>query len=380
MILNPAQYGGQTTVPARCAAVLSATGTSATVGNPNHSTSSPADVANETFSNFLGQDMRQNQFEVLYDFHRRFQGRLGYRYTKRLIRESHLDAQDLLFFPNTPNRGACSGGTAGCTLEPDGVSLRFVSPFTGDEEETEINEHVGLLGLTARPINELRIIFDMELASADHSFTRISPRQFQIYRVRSIYRPVHWLNLSFLANINEKRNNVAEIFHKQHSRTYGFTATIEPNERFMLDFGYDFNDVFSQTNICFTGSVQPPGTSPCPTAAALLQQISVYDHNTHYGYFNLMWQPWRRVKTNLGYSVVSTTGETLILTPNTPPGPLQFNYHRPYAGVDLDLTGGFTFRTGWGYYGYNEKAAPDPTTSARDFRGNLVNISLRYAF
>jgi hypothetical protein len=381
-LLNPAQYSGQTTLPARCAAVLAATGTSTTVGNANHGSSSPADLINETFSNFLGQDMRQNQFEVLYDFHRRFLGRFGYRYTKRFIRESHLESQDLLFFPNTPNRGACAGGTAVCTLQPDGVSLRFVSPFDGGELETEINEHVGLLGLTFRPVNELRVIYDMELASADHSFTRISPRQFQLYRIRATYRPVHWFHFGFLTNILERRNNVDRILHKQHNRTYGFNASFAPNDNFMLDVGYDFNDVFSQTNICFTLTPTPAGSTPCPTptSAQALTDVSLYDQDTQYGYFDLMWRPWKRVRTTVGYNIVSTTGDTLLFTITTPPGPLRYNYHRPYAGVDLDLTGGFTFRTGWGYYGYNEKAAPDRFSEPRDFRGNLVNLSIRYSF
>lgn len=388
MIVNPAQYSGQAAIPARCAAVLAATGTSTTsTATPSHVSSSPADVANETFSTFTGQDMQQNQFEVLYDFTRRVQGRVGYRYTKRLIRHGKLLAEDLLYFPGTAIRGACNIGTSSapvqnpdCVVQPDGVSLGFTSDFEGEVEETEINEHVGLLGFSARPVDELRIIFDMELASASNAFTRISPRQFQLYRFRSQYRPVHWFNTGFMFNLLEKRNNVEEVFHKQHSRTYGFNATIEPNQKFLFDFGYDFNDIFSQTNICFVGSVQPPGTSACPTAAALLQQISLYDQDTHFGYFNLMWRPVKRIRTSFGYNLVSTSGETLILTPNAPSGPLRFNYHKPYAGIDFDLTQGFTFRSNWGYYGYNEKAAADPTTAARDFRGNLVTLSIRYAF
>jgi len=93
-----------------------------------------------------------------------------------------------------------------------------------------------------------------------------------------------------------------------------------------------------------------------------------------------MWKPVRRVQARLGYALVSTSGETLIILVNAPAGPLRYNYHKPYAAVDLDLTKGFTFRTNWGYYGYNEKSAPDPFSAARDFRGNVVTLSIRYGF
>jgi hypothetical protein len=46
----------------------------------------------------------------------------------------------------------------------------------------------------------------------------------------------------------------------------------------------------------------------------------------------------------------------------------------------VDLVKGLTWRTSWGYYGYNEKTPPDLFTAARDFRGNLASFSLRYSF
>jgi len=383
MAANPFQYTGQATVPPRCAAVLTATGTSTTVGTPTHSNSSPADVVNETVSAFLGQDTKQNQFEVLYDFTSRFSGRLGYRFTRRTIRHGHLEAEDLLFFPDRATRGACSTTAPtfpDCVLQSDGLSYRLVEPLDGEIEDTRINEHVFLVGFTARPTNELRMIFDAELASADESFTRISPRQFQLYRFRTIYQPTPTVNLGFMFNILEKRNNVVEVAHKQHNRTVGLTATYEPSENFMLDFGYDFNDVFSQTNICFVANPLPPGTSPCPDASSRVQQISLYDQDTHYGYFGMLTRPVKRVTARFGYSVVSTSGDTLIINPNSPLGPLQFNYHKPYAAFDFDLTRGFTFRTNWGYYEYNERSLPDASSAPRDFRGNLVTLSIRYGF
>ncbi|HEY7615792.1 MAG TPA: hypothetical protein VH744_03240, partial [Terriglobales bacterium] len=52
---------------------------------PKHSNSSPADVANDTFVRFLGQNSKYNTIEVEYDFTRRVGARVGYRYGRRNI-------------------------------------------------------------------------------------------------------------------------------------------------------------------------------------------------------------------------------------------------------------------------------------------------------
>ncbi|HEX9761066.1 MAG TPA: hypothetical protein VGA40_09110, partial [Candidatus Acidoferrales bacterium] len=343
-------------------------------GCPQHSTSSPADVINEQFSLFLGQDSKFNQIEFGYDVNRHLGGRIGYRYRGRDITHRELETADLLFFPTLPNRGAC----AGQPLNPDGsCSVQTTGGFL---EETEINEHSFLLSLWGRPSASFRAAFDMELLSADNTFTRISPRNLQRYKFRTTWKPVSWANISGTMNLMESRNNVPEIEHKQHNRNFGFGTTLMPHARFSLDFGYNYQDVFSETNICFVGSFQPPGTTPCPTASALLQQISMYDDNVHYFYFDTMWKPLRRLTAHLGYTVTSTSGDTLILTPNTPVGSLAYNYHQPRAGLEFEFGQGFTGRAFWNHYGYNEKALPDPTTANRDFRGNMFTLSVRYGF
>lgn len=69
-----------------------------------------------------------------------------------------------------------------------------------------------------------------------------------------------------------------------------------------------------------------PGSSPCPTTAAFLQQISLYDSSTNYGYANVFWKPVPRVTAGAGYNINGVNGNALNLNPNAPPGPLQSNY------------------------------------------------------
>jgi len=237
-------------------------------------------------------------------------------------------------------------------------------------------------GFLAGPVDAWRVNFDMEVASADNSFTRISPRQSQEYRVRTTYKLASWVNLSGSINILEKRNNVSEINNLQHNRLYGWSATFEPNDRVSLELGYDYSDDFSQILICFVSTPVLAGVSQCPGSTVLSQDLSVYTNKSNYEYFDVMWKPMRRLSTHVGYNVTSTTGSALFLNPNAPAGPLDSNYHRPYGGFDYALAKRWTGKAYWGYYGYHEDQTPVPQDlfAPRNFRGNLVTLSMRYAF
>jgi hypothetical protein len=76
-----------------------------------------------------------------------------------------LSVSDLVFLPTLPNRGAC----AGQPLLPDGSC--GASQSSSSIEEDTINAHTGLLGLWLRLVNGWRMTFDLELMSADESFT-----------------------------------------------------------------------------------------------------------------------------------------------------------------------------------------------------------------
>jgi hypothetical protein len=353
--------------PASCPTITSA-------GCPQHNASSPADVINEFADWFLGMDSKTNTFQLEYDVNRHIGGRLGYKFRGRRITIRRDEVADLLFFPTLPNRGAC----AGQPLLPDG-SCRVTTASSDAESELE-QEHALLFGGWFKPSDQFKASLDLEWMYNTRAFTRITPRHRQNYKLRALYTPNAWASLSANVNLLESGNNVAEILHQQHYRSYGFSAMLNPNDRWGVDFGYDFNDIYSRTNICFTGTVRPPGTSPCPGALALFSQVSLYSHDTHFGHVDFFFRPVKRVKAGFGYTGVRTTGSTLILTPNTPPGPLQYTYHRPNVLFEVDFDRGFTWKSQWGYYGYNEAVAPDPTTGPRNFTSHLVLLSLRYAF
>jgi len=364
-MLNPVVVFDPTVCPANPAAC------------PQHGSSAPADVAGTSFARFLGQDSKYNTIEAEYEFSRHFGGHLGYRYGRRTIPVHVLTTTTESFYPTNPNRGDCTG----LPLNPDG-SCSFSGIIDTGDDRIRVNEHSVLFGLWAHPNDTLRMIFDMEVFSGDNSPTRTTPRNLQRYKTRINYKPKEWVNVSGTVNILESRNNITDVFHREHDRNYGFTLALNPNPRYGFEFGYDYDDIFSTTNICYViGSVPPPGSTICSgSGASFISGLSLYDNKINFGYVNFMFKPMKRVTANLGYNLTSTSGNTTILspTPNTL-GPLGLNFHKPAAWVDVDLVKGITWRSAWGYYDYNEKSNPGPLP-ARDFHSNSATLSLRYAF
>ncbi len=343
---------------------------------PKHSSSSPADVSSQLVQRFIGEDSKYNTIEAEYDFTRRVGARIGYRYGHRAIPLSTVSTIDEVFYPNTPNRGDC----VGMPLNADGT-CSFSGNSGIEADSIPVNEHSGLFGVWAHPTDALRMNFDVEVLTADNAPTRISPRNLQRFKGRVHYKPRDWMTVSGTVNLLESRNNVPDVLHREHNRNYGFALSLYPRERFGIDLGYNYDDIYSTTNICYVITSTPPADSTfCSAGTPYISAVSLYDNKINFGYANIMFKPVKRVTTNFGYDLTSSSGDTSILspTPNTL-GPLGLNYHKPFASVDVALARGITWRSGWNYWGYNEKSSSAPLP-ARDFHSNSATLSLRYDF
>ncbi|HEY6386352.1 MAG TPA: hypothetical protein VIX91_11785 [Candidatus Acidoferrum sp.] len=377
-----------------------------------HTSSSYPDLSNVLDSNFLKQEQETNLAEFDYRFSEKYGARIGFRYRHRYIADNFYEALDQVFYPGPTAalaaRGSCAvvnpgpvsqaNLPAGCTLNADN-SIGFVSvpPFApASASVPPINEYSGLLGLWARPNQKWKISFDMELFSADGTFTRISPKESQEYRVRSKYVVNNWLSLDGNILIWESRNNEFQQDDSQHNRSYGISAMLQPNDKFGMEIGYDYNDVYSQILICYisVAAGQPgPGIQACPNVPGLVQQLSTYTNNSNYGFFDLTYRTIHKLTVHLGANLTGTSGSDLRLDPqelipNQVTGPLNSKWLHPYGGLEYKFLKNWTAKAFWDYYGYHE----DPTygiTGAeavqdiyapRNFRGNLYTLSVKYAF
>jgi hypothetical protein len=375
---------------------------------PQHNSSSGADVTNELVSQFLGQNIRSNTIELKYDLTHRISAYAGYMYSARTIADfsATFDA-DEIYLPGGSTgtltndylaaRGDCAlvvgALPTACTKNADG-SIQEGSPTNLVAEAAndaarnlyDIHESVALLGASARPTDRLRITADLMFGYNDNSFTRVSPRQLDSYKIQVRYTPAPWANVSGSVDIQENRDNVSMVNNLEHGRTYGFVTTLSPNAKLSVDFGFNYMDIFTQSYICFPDTGSTIFTTPCAISGATspLGTLSFYSSDDYYAYGHVTWKPYKRVTAMLGYAGSIVRGNTTFLNPLAPTGTLDFNYVKPLASLSFDIYKGLTYKTAWNYYGYNDKGVANPAGLAplplQDFNGSNITLSFRYAF
>ncbi len=330
--------GSGTCSPPSCSLLIPLSGTTVT-------------TTNELSERAFRQNLKRNQTELAWDISRYLGARLGYRYGDRTY--DHV--------------------------------LDFA---TADRDRIVVHEHTALLGLWARPVQQVRFSFDWERVNNTAAVTRISPRKESRYRLQGSYAPRPWAVVGGSINLLEDSNADALAGYRGHFRNYGFNSSFTPKERFGLDLAYNFNDVLQNALICFNdtppaGVVLPvvtnAGSCAVLDAANPLLTDSYYLNNTHFGMASVMFRPVKRLTTRVGYSLTSVDGKRPQFNILQPDGSLRYNYHQPLASLSLDLSHNLTWNTAWNYYQYGEKSFVGPT-SPRYFHANTATLSLRWAF
>jgi len=171
----------------------------------------------------------------------------------------------------------------------------------------------------------------------------------------------------------------------EHDRTYSFVTTLAPNSKITADIGYNYTDIYTQTEICFPDTGSTIFTSPCPVAGASspLGTLSNYSSRQNYAFGDMMWK-YKRVTASLGYAGSFVRGGTTFLNPITPTGTLDFNYLTPRASLMFNIYRGLSYKTAWNYYGYADRGIENPPGLAllptQGFNANNIVFSLLYAF
>lgn len=366
---------------------------------PNHSTSSGADIALNLDSNFLKQQDISNLIEARITISPKIGAYFGYKYRDRIIADNFLNDLSAVYFPNNAARGNCvrlnpaqpitQGNLPdGCTLDTVDGSITYSASGTLEAPGvTEIRENHAVMGLWIRPSRHLRFNLDGDIMSANNAFTRISPVASQEFRFQANYKPVEWLSLNGTANLWYGQNDVPTVNSRQHNNSFGFAAQFQPKEKFSIELGYNYTEISSQVLICFLATGSQAGLPACPDVPGLVQQLSPYANKVKTGFIDFSWTPINRLTLRGGANLSTATGTELGLTPQNPiatqvPGPLNSNWYQPYGGFDYRFAKHWTGRAMWDYYGYHEDAssAYQDLLSQRNFQGNLVMLSIRYAF
>ncbi len=385
---------------------------------PQHNTESAPDFANGNSLSYLGQNYFTETLRAGYDFSSRFGAQLGYRYTYRTVYDYNaIDYASEVFYPGgslgaaDAARGDCAlpkGGTlpgslpAGCTLEPDGsVVFTGFTPAsdTTHNQAVQIHGNTALFNTWALPVNSVRISFALEAYSADHSFTRITPRQYQHYTLQFSFKPVDWAQLASTVNLYQGRDNVAEVKYKDHDRSYGANLTLMPVSRIFFDAGYNYEDIYNQAIECYASGfgAPPAGASLCPEtdSPVPLGALSTYASKQHSLNADLRWKPVKLFSLRLGMAgsyvnglpqfFALNTGGFIgnFLNPRTPWGPLSFSYQEPYAHLTVNFTKNVAYTMGWQLYDYRTHGNQSPNGLApigsQSFKVNAGTFGIRFS-
>ena len=342
-----------------------------------HSSSSPADLTNEQSVNLVYQNMKQNDFQVLYDVSRFFGVRAGFVWTNYVIQpgSTFQGSTGDLYYPNNPNRGNC----VGLPLNADGscTFVGVISPFGAPT--TEINRFAGVVGAWFRKGSALHANVNAQFGGSDNWLYRIDPLSSFNITGNVSYAPRPWLTVGANLLFQQAKNNTADINYNQHNYSTSLNAMINPNKYWGLDLAYNFDALQQNTFLCFEGDLTPPDTTTCAEDSSLLQTYGFYHTHTQYGYFALTLTPVERVTMRLGYTIVDNQGNTTTFNLLQPLGPLSSTYQSPLAAMDINLRKNVTFKAGWNYYQYGEGSFVGPT-APRYFHANNTTLALKYAF
>lgn len=394
-------------------------------------TSSAGNVINENFIYYYGQRAISNTTLLEVDANRHFSAHIGFRYGDRKYNDKDNSYSTTTYYPYNLWTGSTLVAKPGQTITTDPA---------GDVGEVLIHEKTLLAGVILRPIDAWRVNADFEFVNNDQAFTRIAPTTLFVFRGRSSYRVNNALNVSGAINLRRGSNDhspagfisAPEQDHRDHSFSYNGNVSYVPGDRFALDLGYTFNDVYSNTGSCLPVSTRPSvipaeggALSYCydPLAATLTPATGDYAVVVRYKerintvYFNVLLKPVRRVSLNIGYDLSSSSGSDGFLradtlaplllqqsrvqaggsttafvpyNPNVPQGPLSINFHKPSAGASIEVARGVFLKGEYAYYGYNEKSDPTPAGALvggswvgvipRDFHATVGTLGVKYQF
>ena len=395
LLVPPNVFSPESTPPATC--IPPTNGVPDSI--PNHSTSSGPDAALNTNSDFLKQQDIRNTIEGRFNFSPKVGVYLGYEYRNRIIADNFSNTISAVFYPNNPARQNCAlvdstlpltqaNLPAGCTLNPVDGSIAFsAASVPVPPDLTHINENHAIFGIWARPSQNLRINVDGDIMSADNAFTRISPLNAQELRIRAKYKAASWINLNGSVDLWYGQNDTVNVNGHEHNNSVGLAAQLQPTEKLTLDLGYNYNDISSQLLVCFTATGSEAGLPACPDVSGLVEEASPYSNKVNTAFVDFSWTPFKPLTLRGGANLSWVSGSELNLTPQNPiatsvPGSLNSDWYQPFGGFDYRFARRWTARANWEYYGYHENASTafQDALARRNFQGNLVLLSLRYAF
>jgi hypothetical protein len=267
-----------------------------------------------------------------------------------------------------------------------------------------------LLGGVIQPSHALRINLNYDQMSSkstdlnatpSDTYTREAPNKIYHFRARATVLPAKWINFAVTANDYSAKNDDPLVNHTEHNHDFSFATEIVPLPTLSLNFNYAYDDVFSQTDICYifvptatvplppgaAGSTatclqtadNPQGTLPTQTASTQLYLgTGLYNAPSNFFMGSINFAPSKYFKFNGGARINSTNGHAEFLNPLMVPGALQSKVVSPFADLQIYVARQWAWHGNWEHHGYDEAGGAGP--APRSFHGDVVTLGVKYAF
>jgi len=287
---------------------------------------------------------------------------------------------------------------------------RFDNRHVADTDESFTwHQNGALVGAAITPSRAFRLNLNVDTLNwkaansetPTNTYTRQAPSNVYHVRARAVVTPAKWVNFAITGNDFEGKNDDPLINHKEHNRNFSFATQVVANEQVSFDFNYSHDEVFSETDLCYSfaptatyplpagaqGSAgtclktadNPGGTLPTQTAASQLY-LGYGTYNAPSNFFSgaFTYSPSKYFRFNGGARLTSNGGNGEFLNPLMVPGALNSKVVSPFSDLVVNIAPQWAWHGNWVHHGYQEAGGPGP--AARDFHGDVVSLGVKYAF
>ncbi len=254
-----------------------------------------------------------------------------------------------------------------------------------------------LLGSVYQPTRTVRLTlnYDQMTSKAANSltpsdtYTREAPNKTYHLRGRATAKPAKWINFAVSGNGFWGKNNDPLVNHVEHNFDLSFGTQVVANDNLSFDFNVARDAVYSKTDICYlysttnpfgdtnAGTCVPTAANPTATSNLLLGN-GYYSAPSTFVSGALNYSPIARVHLYGGARVNTVSGAAELLNPYQVPGALNSQRISPFADMQLAIAPQWTWHANWDHEGYSDSGGFGP--ASRNFRGDIVSLSVKYAF
>ncbi len=287
-----------------------------------------------------------NLLEGDYQFNNRVSAHLGWRYSRRSVRNTGYDLNLL-------------------------APLSTTNPNAFDEPQVNTTNTV-IAGMKIKPIKIWSIFWDVEHGTADNIFTRLENYKFTNYRVRTrLTAKKVTFDASYISKDNSNPSvqlvlpSTLDVRTDIKSRNIAGNVTWDPISEVSVSAGYTFRRLTTYTPVLM------------PINNVYTYGFSQFFIRDHYTFVDVSIRPTKRVGLYAAYRYNNDTGQgnrvSTVLSNFINSYPIKFT--SPEIRGVIRLTRNLDWNIGYQYYDYK-----DIQTPSLNYRAHLPYTSLRIYF